>query len=94
MIKKFASQDKDPNLTFNNQDEYQKIVHIINSLYKIKEINRKIIYSSTELRTLVLNSEIGKKAIADLKELKITRAKLIEHKLNFFNSILGDQFSE
>ena len=87
MIKKFSN--KIP------QDEtHRKITHLISSLYKIKEINRKIIYKNSELKQLVLDSELGKQVIKELKEMKMTRLMLIDYDLLFFDSILGDQFPE
>ena len=92
MIKKFASKlqkNTNKNTTF-----YKQIAHIICSLYKIKEINRKIVYRDDELKTLVLSSEIGRQAIADLKKLKVTRETLFDYDLFYFDSVLGDQFPE
>ena len=71
---------------------YKQIAHIIANLYKIKTINRKIIYTNDELKKLVLDHHIGKQVIKELKELKVTRITLTEYDLLYFNSVLGDQF--
>ena len=89
MIKKFA------NIAPKKQDEdYKKIAHLITNLYKIKTINRKIIYTNDELKKLVLDSDIGKQVIADLKILGTSQMILIDYDFLFFNSVLGDQFPE
>ena len=89
MIKNFSNVAKK-----NEGEEYKKITHAITNLYKIKTINRKIIYTNAELKKLVLDSEIGKQVIAELKELGISQMMLIDYDFIFFNSIVGDQFPE
>jgi len=73
------------------EETYKQIQHLVCSLYKIKEINRKIIYTNEELKTLVLESDLGQQVITELKELGITRKLLIHFNLIFFNSILGEE---
>jgi len=74
--------------------KYKEIAHIISSLYKIKSINRKIIYDDDELKSLVMTSIIGQQVIEKLKEMKITRITLLEYGFKFFDRILGDNFKE
>ena len=76
----------------NNSQTYKEIAHTISSLYKIKEINRRIIYQPNALKSIILNTSIGQEVISQLKKLEVTRAKLIKYNLVFFDSILGDQF--
>lgn len=87
MIKKFASKMPEDEL-------YKKIMHLICSLYKIKTINRKVVYDDKELKTLVLSSPIGQQVISELLELKVTQNMLIDYELLFFYRILGDCFPE
>ena len=89
MIKKFANI-----VPKKEGEDYKKIAHLITNLYKIKTINRKIIYTNDELKKLVLDSDIGKQVIADLKILGTSQMILIDYDFLFFNSVLGDQFPE
>ena len=82
MIKKNASKDM----------FYAEIVHTINSLYKIKILNRKLNYTDAELKLIVLNDPIGVKTLTTLSALGVTRETLINYNLNFFLSIFGDYF--
>jgi len=89
MIKKFANI-----VPKKEREDYKKIAHLITNLYKIKTINRKIIYTNDELKKLVLDSDIGKQVIADLKILGTSQMILIDYDFLFFNAVLGDQFPE
>ena len=89
MIKKFANI-----VPKKEGEDYKKIAHLITNLYKIKTINRKIIYTNDELKKLVLDSDIGKQVIADLKILGTSQMILIDYDFLFFNAVLGDQFPE
>ena len=89
MIKKFANI-----VPKKEGEDYKKIAHLITNLYKIKTINRKIIYTNDELKKLVLDSDIGKQVIADLKILGTSQMMLIDYDFLFFNAVLGDQFPE
>ena len=90
MIKNFSNIAK----KYDNDVIYKNISHIITSLYKIKTINRKIIYTNEELKKLVSDSPIGKQVVEDLKLLGVSQSMLIDYDLLFFNSIVGDQFPE
>jgi hypothetical protein len=66
---------KTPKIVISDSEEIQylkKIRHIVSSLYRIKEINRKKDYDSEELKNIVLNHPIGKQVEAELIENKVT----------------------
>ena len=87
MIKKYSNQPR-------YDDKYKEIVHIISQLYKIKTIDRKVEYSESILKKLVLDSDIGQKVIHDLKNLGLTRQILGKYQLHFFDDILGEEFKD
>lgn len=78
----------------NKKPKYSEVRHIINQLYRIKGINRKINYYPDTLRDLVITSETGFDTINNLILLGVTRKWLKENKLIFLEGILGDYFPE
>ena len=74
--------------------QVREIKHIINTLYKIKKINRRQQYSIDELRQLVFNSKYGKQVIKQLQERSITCQWLKENNLIFIQIILGPKLKD
>lgn len=76
----------------NNQA--REIKHIINTLYKIKQINRRQQYSIDKLRRLVFNSKHGKQVIEELQKRNITCQWLKENNLTLIQLIIGPKLKD
>ncbi len=68
--------------------------HIINTLYKIKQINRRKMYSTNELRRLVFSSKYGYQVIKQLQEKEITCEFLKRNGLTLVLTILGPKLKD
>ena len=72
----------------------KKIKHIVNGLYKIKQVNRRSNYSIDELRKLIMNSKHGRQVIIKLREENITCQWLKEHNQTLIQIILGPKLKD
>lgn len=66
----------------DNEDEeklIKEVKHIVNTLYRIKEIDRKKTYSHLELRKIILQTSYGQQVAQELRNKGITKEWLMHN---------------
>ena len=76
IIKGFEAESANDKMLSYTTEEINKVKHIVNQLYKIKNINRKHPIDNNAKKT-ILNSPIGQKVLDELIEIGVTKHWLL-----------------